>query len=124
MSLRPIPDGLVVLTVDDGSRSDLEFVAPLLREHQFSATFFVNRGGGAPERPRDYLNWAEIAQLHALGFEIGNHTCSHPNMARLSPQEIRAEIAGVEAQCAAHGLPRPVTFGYPGGHHNAPSCRY
>ena len=118
MPLRPIPDGLVVLTFDDGSRSDLEFVAPLLREHQFSATFFVNRSGGAPERPRDYLNWAEIAQLHALGFEIGNHTCSHPNMVQLSPQEIRAEIAGVEAQCTAHGLPRPVTFGYPGGHHN------
>ena len=59
MSLRPIPDGLVVLTFDDGSRSDLEFVAPMLREHQFSATFFVNRGGGAPERQRDYLDSAE-----------------------------------------------------------------
>ena len=80
MLLRPIPDGLVVLTFDDGSRSDLEFVAPLLLEHHFSATFFVNRGGGAPERQRDYLSWAEIAQLSALGFEIGTHTTSHPNL--------------------------------------------
>ncbi len=118
MSLMPIPDGLVVLTFDDGSISDIEFVVPLLKEHQFSATFFINRGRGAHDHPHDYMSWVEMAQLHALGFEIGNHTHSHPNLVDLSKEKIRVEIANVEEGCAAHGVPRPVTFSYPGGHHN------
>ena len=43
----------------------------------------------------------EVAQLHALGFDIGNHTRSHPNIAQLSL-----------ARSALHGVPRPVTFSH------------
>ena len=38
----PIPDRTVVLTFDDAVRSHLDFVAPLLKEHGFQATFFVS----------------------------------------------------------------------------------
>ena len=34
-----ISDGLVVLTFDDGNKSDLDFVAPILKSFQFGATF-------------------------------------------------------------------------------------
>ena len=33
--LDPIPDGLVVLTFDDGCRSDIDVVAPLLKKVGF-----------------------------------------------------------------------------------------
>ncbi len=37
---QPIPDGLVVLTFDDGNKSDYTYVGPLLRRYGFGATFF------------------------------------------------------------------------------------
>jgi peptidoglycan/xylan/chitin deacetylase (PgdA/CDA1 family) len=119
VTLKPIPDGLVVLTFDDGSKSDLYYVAPQLERYGFSVTFFINNAGGVEEgREGDYLSWEEVRRLHERGFEIGNHGRSHPNFAALSRAEALAEIVWVEEQCGAHGVPRPRTLGYPGGHHD------
>ena len=41
MSLLPIPNGLVVLTFDDDNKSDFTYVAPLLKQYGFSATFYI-----------------------------------------------------------------------------------
>ena len=41
MSLLPIPNGLVVLTFDDGNKSDFTYVAPLLNRYGFGATFIL-----------------------------------------------------------------------------------
>ena len=39
----PIPDRLVVLTFDDGVKSQLTFAAPLLARYGFGATFYIRR---------------------------------------------------------------------------------
>ena len=71
----PIPDKTVVLTFDDAVKSHRTFVAPLLKELGFRATFFVtHRWMGEPE---NFMTWQEIAELHQMGFEIGNHTWTH-----------------------------------------------
>ena len=44
--LLPIPDKLVVLTIDDGNKSDATFVAPLLKEYGFGASFYITEGLG------------------------------------------------------------------------------
>lgn len=69
----------------------------------------------AAEMP--YLSWEEVAALSGKGFAFGNHTATHPNMARLSDSEQAAEIAEAQETLAAHGI---VTthFAYPFGHHN------
>ena len=38
---RPIPDKTVVLTFDDGSKSQLTVAGPLLQELGFGGTFFI-----------------------------------------------------------------------------------
>ncbi len=117
---KPIPDRLVVLTFDDGCKSDIQNVAPLLAESGFGATFFVND----PQKPWDgwiaehYLTWDDVAELHGAGFEIGNHTRSHPDVTTLSKAELVAELEYVEQRCEEHGVPRPATFCYPGFHWN------
>ena len=118
MALQAIPDRLIALTFDDGSKSDLYYVAPLLEQHGFGATFFINSGGGVEGGEQHYLSWEEIRRLHERGFDIGNHGRNHPNFAALSDSEALAEIVEVEEQCEAHGVPRPTIFGYPGGHHD------
>ena len=42
--LLPIPDKLVVLTFDDGNRSDFTNVPKVLKKHGFGATFYAVLG--------------------------------------------------------------------------------
>ncbi len=53
--LLPVPDRLVVLTLDDGNKSDIEFVAPLVKRHGFGANFFVSDCGWLREDKKTYM---------------------------------------------------------------------
>src|SRR5262245_32343627 len=61
----------VVLTFDDGSDTDWTFVAPLLAEYQFGATFYVVPGyfGRA-----GFLSETSLVDLARRRFEIGSHS--------------------------------------------------
>ena len=110
-----VPKKLVVLTFDDGNISDLTTVAPILKEHGFGATFYITSGWvGKPGR----LNWKQIKELHNQGFDIGNHSSSHPNMLHISENDIREQIISFDDVCAKHGIPKATSFAYPGGHHD------
>ena len=61
-----IPDRLVVFTFDDGTRSNGEFVAPLLARYGFGATFYITEGLGFEDKDH-YLTWEEIRGLHGYG---------------------------------------------------------
>lgn len=113
-NLEPIPDKLVVLTFDDSSRSHIAVAAPLLKKHGFGATFFITEGFEFPTNSRDYMTWDEIAQLHRDGFEIGNHTRDHKPPSSRDPKATTDQLAGIDAKCAANGIPKPVSFAYPG----------
>ena len=115
----------VVLTFDDACRSHLEFVAPLLREYGFGATFFVCR----PENwlakdPEAFLSGPEIGELYRDGFEIGNHTLNHITLTEADEEQSRADIAGLNALLAANGIPAPVSFAYPGGPYAEKAARW
>ena len=123
MPLKPIPDRLVVLTFDDGNKSDITHAAPLLKQYGFSATFFITEAFGFNTDLEHRLTWDDVAQLHADGFEIGNHTSAHPCVLRISADELHAQLEGVERNCVRHGIPRPTTFANPGGNHDAKTVR-
>ena len=120
--LAPIPDGLVVLTFDDGNKSDIAFVAPTLKEYGFGASFYITEGLGFADDPNKerYVSWEDVRRLHDMGFEVGNHTGSHPNMATLSKDAIRSNLELIEQRCEQHGIPRPESFVYPGWRHSLP----
>ena len=67
--MEPIPDRLIVLTFDDGKKSNATFAAPLLSRHGFGATFFITEGLEFSDKSR-YMAWDEIKGLHDAGFEI------------------------------------------------------
>src|SRR4051812_6796672 len=114
LALEPIPDKLVVLTFDDSSRSHVTVAAPLLKKHGFGATFFVTEGFDSATNKRDYMTWDEIARLHRDGFEIGNHTRDHKPPSSADPKGTIEQLEAIDARCLAHGIPRPVSFAYPG----------
>src|SRR5258708_19566156 len=72
-----IPAKTVVLTFDDAVKSHFTFVAPLLKELGFQATFFVTHRW--MDDRENFMSWTEIAEIHKMEFEIANHSCTHPH---------------------------------------------
>lgn len=82
---------MVALSFDDGPISTAENSAPIriqnaLSENGFHATFFY-----WGERINS-SNEAEITRAHNLGFEVANHTYTHPYLTNLSADGIKEEI--------------------------------
>jgi peptidoglycan/xylan/chitin deacetylase (PgdA/CDA1 family) len=77
------------LTFDDGGRSALDVVAPVLAEHGLRGEFFIATARlGTP----GFLDREGVAELAAAGHVIGSHSHTHPEvMTELSDEEIRAE---------------------------------
>src|SRR4030095_820346 len=74
------PEGIVVLTFDDAVKSHRTFVAPLLKQLGFGATFFVTHRW--MDDSANFMTWEEIAEIHRMGFEIGNHSWTHADFSK------------------------------------------
>lgn len=113
VGLEAVPDKTVVLTFDDAVKSHRTYVAPMLHEMGFGATFFVTARWMADRE--NFMTWQEIAELHGMGFEVGNHSWSHPSFG--NPKEagrLAGQLALVENALAAVGVPKPTSFAWCG----------
>ena len=110
-----VPDKLVVLTFDDAVKSHRTFVAPLLKELGFGATFFVTHKW--MDDHTNFMTWEEIAEIHQMGFEIGNHSWTHADFsmpkhaARLAAELFLVDRALDQTKPK---VPRPASFAYCG----------
>ncbi|MFP6766968.1 MAG: polysaccharide deacetylase family protein, partial [Planctomycetaceae bacterium] len=110
----PVPEKLVVLTFDDSVRSHFTVVRPILLDYKFGATFFITEGFEFKENKEDYMTWDQIAELSRDGFEIGNHTGDHKPVTVKTIAGLDEQLTVIERECCRHGIPRPVSFAYPG----------
>jgi peptidoglycan/xylan/chitin deacetylase (PgdA/CDA1 family) len=111
--LAAAPEKNVVLTFDDAVKSHITGVAPLLKELDFHATFFISHRWMPDEE--HFLTWAEVAALHNMGFEIGNHTWTHDNFSTpRNAARLAGELALIENELARVKVPKPVSFAWPG----------
>jgi len=109
----PVPDGTVVLTFDDAVRSHLAYVAPLLQENGFGATFFVSHRW--MDDQEHFLSWEEVAELDRMGFEVGNHSWTHSDFGRpRTAARLAGELVLVENALTKVGVPTPTSFAWPG----------
>lgn len=109
----PVPDKTVVLTFDDAVRSQITNVAPLLQQLGFKATFFISQRW--MQDKANFLTWQDVADLNRRGFEIGNHTWTHDSFD--SPEKgatLGKELEMVEDALARVGVPKPISFAWPG----------
>ncbi|MBS1809016.1 MAG: polysaccharide deacetylase family protein [Acidobacteria bacterium] len=108
-----IPPKSVVLTFDDAVKSHVTIVAPLLKQLGFRATFFITHAWMNDQT--DFLSWEEVARIHRLGFEIGNHSWTHGNFSKPeSAAKLGEELQMVEKELAKVGVPKPVSFAWCG----------
>ena len=104
-------DGIVI-TFDDGCASDLAIAAPILREMNFNATFYITVGFlGRP----GYLVPSQVRDLSDAGFEVGCHSMTHPYLSDLNEAQLHTEIAEAKG-CLENIIGRAVhQFSCPGG---------
>jgi peptidoglycan/xylan/chitin deacetylase (PgdA/CDA1 family) len=106
-----IPVKTVVLTFDDAVKSHRAFVAPLLKELGFQATFFVTHRW--MDDRENFMTWADIAEIHKMGFEIGNHSWTHANFALpQNASRMAGELALVDNELKKVGVPRPTSYAH------------
>jgi peptidoglycan/xylan/chitin deacetylase (PgdA/CDA1 family) len=108
-----IPPKTVVLTFDDAVKSHRTVVAPLLKELGFQATFFITQRW--MNDTEDFLNWEDVAAIHRMGFEIGNHSWTHADFGKAEMgAKLGEELKQVEKELARVGVPKPRSFAWCG----------
>ncbi|VTS12812.1 polysaccharide deacetylase family protein [Streptococcus pseudoporcinus] len=77
---------MVALTFDDGPNpATTPKVLELLGKYGAKATFFMMGSKIAG-------NEALVKKVHDLGNDIGNHSWDHPNLTKLSPDQVKSQI--------------------------------
>jgi peptidoglycan/xylan/chitin deacetylase (PgdA/CDA1 family) len=109
-----LPAQPVVLSFDDGYPDQYRYAAPLLRHFGDPAVLnlIVHNLGGA-------FTQAMVARMIAWGWELDSHTISHRDLARLSPGQLRYELAGSRNRLRRSFGVAVNFFCYPGGVHDA-----
>jgi peptidoglycan/xylan/chitin deacetylase (PgdA/CDA1 family) len=128
ISGRPLPANSVALTFDDGFTDFVTVALPMLAERNLRATLYVPTGlvGDASrwmihegETDRPLLSWSQLAEVAAVGVEIGAHSHTHPQLDRLPLWRLAAELRRPR-ELLEDQLQVPVsTFAYPYGYRTA-----
>lgn len=108
------PRVFVTTSWDDGDPLDLK-LANLLTEYGVRGTFYV-----APRNKerRSVMADNELRAINDMGFEIGAHSLTHPDLRYLDDQELDNEIGRSKSELEAI-IGKPVTiFSYPWGKYN------
>jgi peptidoglycan/xylan/chitin deacetylase (PgdA/CDA1 family) len=111
-----LPRHPVVLTFDDGYADQFAAAAPVLRARRWPGVLNLETGrlgvaGG--------LGRAQVRALLSRGWQLAAHSVTHPDLTKVGPKRLTAEVAGSRrALLAAFGI-APSFFCYPYGHHDA-----
>jgi peptidoglycan/xylan/chitin deacetylase (PgdA/CDA1 family) len=124
---RPFPDKAFVITFDDGYENVYTNAFPILQQHGFTATVFLitdycgktNNWAGhvSPIGDQPLLSWAQIAEMYQYGIEFGSHTVTHPDLTRVSREEVGTQIRCSQESLRNHVGTEAAVFAYPYGKH-------
>lgn len=122
---------VVILTFDDGYADNYTHAFPILQRYGFVATVFLVADYisterifgwdapkiGAAHEAEQYrvLTWQQIDAMAAYGIEFGSHTCTHPELPAVSPEQCAREIVQSRQKLAARIGQEIGSFCYPRG---------
>lgn len=80
-----LPPKPVVITIDDGFKSNYTLAYPVLKKYNFPATLFIYTN--FIEKNNGSLTWEEIREMTKNNIEIGSHSLSHYNLLKYKNNE-------------------------------------
>jgi len=111
----PLPARPVVVSFDDGYRSQLVNAAPVLRALGWPGVLNLELRNIRP----DYgLTAPQIRRLLAAGWELDSHTIDHPDLTTLDAASLRHEVADSRAQLKRRFDVAASFFCYPAGRYD------
>jgi peptidoglycan/xylan/chitin deacetylase (PgdA/CDA1 family) len=110
-----LPARPVIITLDDGYRDLYSAAYPVLKQHHFKAVAYIISGFvGGPET----VTREQVLEMEANRIEIASHTVSHPDLTKLSAEELHRQLQDSKLAIEAL-LGHPVLdFCYPAGQVN------
>jgi hypothetical protein len=106
------PGTVVSLTFDHNLKNQM-VLGPLLAKYGMRGTFFVNSGLVGSDSYY-YMDWVDLQAIRAAGNEIGGHTLTHADPAKLTLDEQRNEVCADRSNLVGHGF-QVVSFAHPYG---------
>ena len=112
---RGLPSRPIVVSFDDGYRSDVGVALPVLRRHGWPGVLNLKVGNLKPDdlRPRG------VRRLIAAGWEIDAHTITHPDLTTVDGAQLQREVAGSRAVIRRLFHVPVDFFCYPAGRYDA-----
>jgi peptidoglycan/xylan/chitin deacetylase (PgdA/CDA1 family) len=84
-----LPDGGVLVTIDDADVSAYTHALPVLQRHRIPAVLFVIVGQVGQQ---GFVSYEQLGAMTVAGLEIGSHTMTHTNLATLAPAAAHREL--------------------------------
>ena len=119
-----LPDRPIMIDFDHPVRSMRYEVNEVLTRYGFKGNLFVNTGpmhSGYEGKPRGdaWMTWDELRELVDLGWYIGAHTVTHPNLSELSLEDpnghkIREELIACDEEIEKELRIKPEAFAFTG----------
>ncbi len=107
-----LPAKSVVITFDDGDIDQYTSAWPILKKYHYSALFYITTNFIGHTH---WMNWKMLKDLADNNMEIGGHTMSHPNLAKLAAIDQQRELI-VSKKILEKNLKIKINFfAYPGG---------
>lgn len=111
----------VTYTFDDGLKDQYTVAYPMLKEAGLKGTFFIIAGKvGDPkgyrskaERNTPLMTWDDIKEMSDAGMEIGSHSFGDIRIAKLTHDEIVADLKRSKETIEAHTGKPCVSFAAP-----------
>jgi peptidoglycan/xylan/chitin deacetylase (PgdA/CDA1 family) len=113
---KPLPRKPVLITFDDASAGQYTRALPILRRHDFRATFFIMT---VVLGKQGWLTRGQVKALDREGMEIGAHTWDHRAVPGYTDEDWRVQVTEPKAELEAIVGHRVDVFAYPFGEWDA-----
>ena len=104
-----------IITVDDGARSFITCMLPVLEELEAPVTLFILTDFMGRKGPNvEFMSWEDVGRLSEQGIEFGCHGVTHVPLDQVGSERMKWEVEVGTSDMVDHGL-EPTVFAYPFG---------
>lgn len=113
----PLPPKPIVLSFDDGHLDHYTNAYPLLREFNYTGTFFIITQF-ADDNASAHLSWEQIQEMAVNGMSMQSHTKTHPNLQDRQHDFLVYQILGSVESLEHYTTQDIFGFSYPAGRYD------